>query len=386
MTLPNTNATLTQFDLYPDRITLCAQYACPENSGRGFWTTVRALHTPEIRRHRMFVRVSSDELGDFTDFRVHRGAPGAPIVLTADINPLAELHRRRTDYGNERAYDDRAQNWLHPDDVSASNSLVRSVLAEMLVTVERRGWHLANQIVSGLPREPDVPHWEATELLNVSIAALELAVDVGCLHPGFTVERLAKNLTGMVPCAEDRVYPNQATIVRGAIRDAHMVSGHRRREERYKIYDKTNERIRIEVRLTPKSARGLGVIFSLSDANVCPLIDQAAAAVLPYIQRLLSSPAAASDQRHSPLQALATIGQSTRDRRKVEAVFLALSSIGRMTTTGFDRQLCERLSRSGLVARTERGIYTVTPSYEDAFTFLAVYSGVFFKSAAGGGR
>lgn len=381
MSLPHTNTPLTPRDLYPDRVKYSLQFACPPVSPTRFNRAVASISDQHIdpQANRNFLVDMGTVFGAVRCVMSRARTRGAPITVHVEANALRYLHSLCHDYGEEGAHARNADNWLHPDQVSRDNLLVRNATADLFEAVHNAAWHLAACIVSELPGENECAPLHAT------ILELELAVDLATSHPALLVERIAPRITRMVEEVSDREYVTRPPVYRRLIRHVHMISGDLRGAGySIKAYDKTNRRVRVEVTLNSDGARAHGLLLALQGRSVLDVLDEVALAVLPDMQRaiFLSEPTAPAI---SPIQAIATICAATRSLTTAVAAIEAASLTGRLTVGPFKRQFLNHLVADGVLEAGRLGVYYVTSAYRYALRFLARTYGFCSGSTPGGG-
>lgn len=369
MSLPSTNSTVMACQLYPDSLTLNFRYRIPHAP---FATIARVLRqsrgfrSPRNRRRvagTLSVRFPFLPAGEEQRItvRVTRPQASAPLCIYVTLNALTALHRGRSDYAGERGRNGRV-NWLHPDDVEADNTYVAEALAAMIAAVESVLSDFAHELAR------DLPGTGFATLEGVTVQELEVAVDMGADDPHALVRRWQPIIRRQFSHSIVNVYGGSAESYIETDGDQLLVSGFAGPDERVKLYEKTNRRVRLEVVIGSRAFRRLGLNRTLpidDGFGFISFFEAAATRVLPHFRSLLtgSSSLHSLPADHSPIDFVANICTRTRDTAHAADLIRVLCRNGQVPST-FNRRLIRYLSEDGVLERVARGRYAVTHTYQ----------------------
>ena len=363
MPLPDTYASLSAFSLYQDKIQVNFQVEPIVASEtmraalyrRGFRTSGPSLWTGNLRRV-----VGLPELDGNFPVRISRPKPEAPINCFVDINPLHCWHSQRTNFDPEISSDGHT-NWMHADDIGEDNCALWEWVDVQIRTlrghIELLFAHLSED--SARPRQPRVIH--------TSISSVEICIDVQTPNPRAMVAAIAPTLESMFPLeAEGRTYPHARLVEQST--PTIMISAHRGKHERYKVYCKTSHRVRLECWLGAGAFKAFGMPRAIDDVDrsFVRFFGACVSHCLPYLASLLASSRDTfnldnSCNIYSLISIFAGIKRPVRLREFLDQL-LTTGSI----RNSFDRQLVERLKSLRppvLSASSVRGRSVIAPYY-----------------------
>lgn len=366
MALPSTQDIPVATSLYPDRVVIGYQYLLSQSAPM-------ASLLPILREHHGFegvrrgfaarAKVPCDMLEEPIEVEASKTGPKGPLRFTAYLNPLREFHRHRTDYGGERGRA-AAHNWLHPDEIRESCAHVVAYAHEMIVVAERVLFEIADDIARRVRGR--------AEFEGMYVKSVEVAYDLAADDPDAMTRRLGLRIQERFRHSVVRGYRQSACGYQSLDGDVHMTSGYSREGELYKVYAKTNRRVRIECRVDPPAFRVMGLRRDLGEHDEFPALFSALAeGVLPNFLEVLEAAPGAPIESAGPLDFLTHLAHSIRSPAIMRDVIIALSASGRITRDFGLRGLGSRLHAAGILARVGRGLYGIAPRYRQAQRIVA---------------
>lgn len=158
--------------------------------------------------------------------------------------------------------------------------------------------------------------------------------------------------------------------------DANMIRGYRKAGEFYKIYEKTNRRVRLEctMAISALSVRRGGRVFRDED-DFRRMLAATSAQVAPEFNHILRDERSEFDDHGSPAELISLLNPILRRHHpaEVQRVYEALMRHGRLTLTELSGASLQRLVQAGVLHHSARGIYIIAPRYARALrAFSAV--------------
>lgn len=299
-----------------------------------------------------------------------------PVIFTAAFNALSEMHRSRSDYGSERAYGG-VDNWLHPDDVTGDHYPLLTRVHEHISALEPSLYDIAYDAFG------------AVSLDDIQAAKLELCVDLAAADPHFAMRRLAPAFKRQFQRVRFVRYRSSALGYGELHHDANLIRGYRGVGEQYKLYEKTNQRIRLECELdrqalfritrsqrshvTPDCAHGERISRSIAnEGDFIALVQHLTEAVLPELNALLQADVSGADEHGSVFELIARVASLVRRDGAVvlQSILQTLGREGRLTSRSLSWAALNRLCRANVLERRTRGVYVPTARYRAALRIL----------------
>lgn|GEM_PF-4746070 len=365
MALPNAFTAVTSRDIYPDLIQILLRIPCP--SDVSFAQLAALLFQEGVRPSRYGNRLSGefDTEGTCTyTFRINRPYRSAPLNVYVDVNPLLLLRERHVDFGDEHSLGS-GDNWVHPNSVSNRSTLIWE-FADYAVRYATT--QIQNILERGLRRR--MPGISAVAQ-NIRVMKIEMVVDFHSSDPSAHFEAVripfARHLGG-----NEALY-RRANIIQGMRHDGRMIFGNRTADERYKVYVKTNRRIRFECRLGRRAIANLrlGRDFADPDNSFVRFISDIADHVRLHFNRvLLDAEQNTPTDQLSVVEFLSHFCTGFTNREIMTAMLSTLIHTERLRSTQ-NRSAIARLMQAGvLVQSLERGYRTYHPIYTRAIHAL----------------
>ncbi len=242
MPLPTFPSPMHLYSVYPDRITL----------------NIRLNLRPDmqmfaLRDHRRDFRLSGNSnhlrgtirsiaYGDEYRIAVTRPRRNQPYMVLLDIEPLRRLRDTSLDYRGEVCWAG-SENWLHPDQPHSNEGFwwyVDAVFADA-----------CNSVLAHFQERYDLVNEGEVTLGDVTLARLEVCADFVADDPGRVIAALHDAFLRSFRHVEERRQANSLARVED---DMLMLAGYARKQERFKVYEKTNRRIRLEMQLESAAA------------------------------------------------------------------------------------------------------------------------------------
>jgi hypothetical protein len=367
MPLLSANNIVSVLSMYPDRVVLNFQFCIPPAS---FSRIASLLHEHwRFRRFRNSSRgtIRCDPLiptattGYDLSVSVTRPAPTAPLSIFLTINPLAILHSLRNNYGTERGRNS-ANNWLHPDDLSTDNSHIVNEFTGMLWLIEPA----LSDFADALARQISQDGYALSE--RVTLRELEVVVDLASSDPGGFVRRLVPVFRRHFNHPVVSRYGESAISYQELEGDSFMVSGFPGRHQRMKLYEKTNERVRLECQIGVQALKNWKIDRSIrhdEGLDFGPLFARIADTVFPYFEACLRECREAAVINPATLEELfAGICSRTSSARGVDLIRLLARN--NCISTAYARGLIDRLIKDGILERIRHGACSVAAHYRCA--------------------
>ena len=373
MPIPNTNMSVNTSSLYPDSITLNFQYTLPRVSfiriSEILRRDFRFRRTQDRNRVTGSIEVDGGVAGESQrnslQVKMSRPSDAAPLSVVVGINPLTFFHLQRDDFGGEFGRNN-AENWLHADDIRSENSHVSMQGALMIAEAESAILRFVQTLAQRISRNGHA------ELDRVTVRNVEVALDLSAEDPGAFVRRCEPIILRRFNNVLRNTYGSTAQSYGETDGEQYMVSGFAGRDERIKLYEKTNRRVRFECVVGRRAMRRHD-IRSLSDhydLDFRVFFDDVAASMLPHFETFLAE--ASSEHLppgRSPTELIARISSRTSNHEKASDVLRILVRHGCIQGS-YDRGLINRLMSDGILKRVRRGLYSVSSEYRRASELL----------------
>lgn len=352
--------------LHPDRIVVLYQYGVPGVTG---WlpaathpAIARAGLRPVSRRRAFSGRVIASETGTHATVYVTKPRNESPINVQLTFNVLTHLHDTTGTDTGERARERGKTNWLHADAVQSDNGWVVDELSNLIRFFEPEAYSVAGLVASAIS-----PHGQVG-LVSISVAEIEIAADIEAREPHVLVRRFAPALARLCQSPEEREYPlsTSETSAEGSL----ALSGFYR-NARYKVYEKTDRRIRIECLFRGRAFQGIPTTLAFGDdveenQTFHHFFQILARRCLPIFEQLRQEAAEGMPSGFGPLHLISMIYGLIRRPEKADELFLLLVRQQRVRSR-FDHAVIRRLRGAGLLIESgERGSYMLHPSYRSA--------------------
>lgn len=159
--------------------------------------------------------------------------------------------------------------------------------------------------------------------------------------------------------------------------DVVMLHGEINNGQRFKTYNKTNQRIRVECEFKKGAFRPAGLSRYLEDNNnsFVELYQVVASVCVEKFNQLLASrDITVDDNDYTPEDFLLRLGQACRNQDRAKMLLGLLVNTGRVTSR-FGYSYIRSLVDNGILARIVRGVYTVTPEWQTAIQQLRFQMG-----------
>jgi hypothetical protein len=286
------------------------------------------------------------------------------LRFLAFLNPLRDLHCRRSDYGDERGRN-AAHNWLHSDEIGDNNTNIAEHAQAMIAMVENALFALLEDIAQA-------QRWRF-ELEGIYVKRLEVAYDLAASDPEAMTSRLGRVVQQRFRHSITPTYRSSACGYQSFDNDTYMISGFSREGERYKVYSKTNARCRLECRVDPAAFRAMGLqrdILRYSD-QFAALFTAVAERVHPNFLEILEVAPGSPIASAGPLDLMTQLAHSIKGTEVLRDVIVALAASGRITRDFGRRGLGSRLHEAGILQRVGRGLYAIAPRYKDALRIVS---------------
>jgi len=362
--------------LYADRIELLTRISCPAD--------VKLLDLlPFLQRHgfrsiyfgrRLVGRVHIDALHTTIPVRITRASRTAPLSVYFDANMLSMYHRQRPEYNGEVALD-RKLNWLHPDDIEPDNSKIVRMTGQLIATINSYLFNLVQRSIQSIRMG------YAASAHELRIISLEVTADIAARDP------LGK-MAALAPTFRRLHGPGQVEYkivsFEGSDRNSPMLVSNSHSRGRYKIYPKTNRRIRFECRLnrsTLSSRIRRTPFFNVAEEFPTYFLS-AAEHVLPQFNAMLGvgSENTTTDTA-SVAEFLSALCHGYRSKESLQTLIAALIANARVETS-LDRNAIYRLQRQGILVQCpERGYRTVHDRFERALNILRSANNSFYRTS-----
>lgn len=366
MALPIINASITPSQLYPDRIRVNYQYRIGERlDRRGICNCLR---------ERGFERIS-DQLhfrGSYTS-EVYGSQISAFISIPAarpylnvyvDINPLSSLHAQRDEYGGEVSLDNR-DNWLHPRYVGGDNRRIWDEANALILINEHVACDLAEEIARDLGRST------FHVFQGISVDRLELTCDFAHRRPVAAVSDLRAAFQSAFASIRANDLPDASLVSERLDGNVQILHGDWRAGTCFRLYPKTNRRLRLECEVRNRGFRNLHIPRSLErhDYDFAQLFSVVSGVVAEPFNSILSACDLPSSSPRSGMDLATGVASSVRDQGFAMRVIEALATNGRVTSRMGGVRI-RRLHERGYLHRVRRGLYRISDEWRPALSEL----------------
>jgi hypothetical protein len=364
MTLSSLDEHLTSSHLYPDLVRVIYRYNIPQCSPQTFASVLgRQGFRAEPRCYGMRRNICFGESSIPTSIVARRARE--TIGFTVPINVLSLLHREETrDFGEERSSE--AENWLHPGAFEDSEAIWQR-LYQQIIEHETHMEELANEVAQGI-----TPAGSAT-LQDMRVNSIELCADFGTLHPHAVMRAIAPRFKERFNRVRFQRYGELASArwYGELYHDCNYIRGYLWAGVDFKLYEKTNRRVRLEVEYTGKAlARRLAPVSLVDGREIGPLRDFLACHCLPHMNDILARAQTATEDHRSVYQLLSCVAPLFRRSEELECLLRALALNSRITSQTLPYRRLAQLRRAGVLVSTSHGVYGIAPEYEVAFRIL----------------
>lgn len=172
-------------------------------------------------------------------------SPDTSLNFNADFNVLRLLRAERGVQDNEISYDN-SDNYLPAELLTIQNDLIAIRATAIIEELTELIANAVNAVPSGpLPLIAQGREEEYTP--EVFISAVEATVDIDGTNSTQIMEMMSTAFPRMFREPTTNRYATSANQYEGIDRDARFVHGYKQRGLRYKVYEKTNQRVRLEI-------------------------------------------------------------------------------------------------------------------------------------------
>lgn len=384
MTLPEVHHRIDAVSVYPDRVQLRLQ----------FEINTSPIHTYSYLREQCGLRqlarracvhgtYDCPRLGAPIRLEVSQGRNGA-LWLNVSFNPLHIIHSERADYDGERGVACN-RNWLHADSVGEDNSGVWQRTHEMVNAIQ-------GDLEVLVARIAGAAQLGRYGFVGISVTRIEAVVDVAAADPGALVQHLGAVVRSQYRQHVERAYRQSAVGYRRLDGDVLMIEGYAREGMRFKVYPKTDRRVRLECQLSGTALRSLGLPRSLQeyeDEGFVAFFARVAETVLPEFREILAAASDAPVAQASPLELLAELGRAVRDPAILREVLNALVRNGRITRDLGRRGLGAHLKKAEILEQVpgqRQGLYRVASRFRGAMAVLSEVDSAWLGFSRGEGE
>jgi hypothetical protein len=276
------------------------------------------------------------------------------VGFTVPINVLSMLHRNETrDFGDEQP--SGSDNWLHPDAVEDSE-LVWQLLYQQIIEHETQMEWLANQIAADI-----TPAGFAT-LNDMRVNRIELCADFGTRNPHAVMRMMTPRFKERFNRVRFQRYGELASArwYGELYHDCNYIRGYLWAGVDFKLYEKTNRRVRLEVEYTRTGLDRRGAPTSLMDGlEIAPLRNMLSQHCLPHMNDVLERAQAMTEDHRSVYELLSRVARlfSRSEPEELERVFRALTLDRRITSQMLPYRKLAQLRRAGILVSTNHGVY-----------------------------
>jgi hypothetical protein len=368
MSLPNTQGMVSVPNTYPDRIQVNFQYQsqirlnaqslCQRLQAMGF----RSAGAGEQYRGEVAIEGRPHPIPLYVEY--HRRLRNLNIY--AEINPLRDI---RSTYRRRRIVErsiNRDRNWLHARQIQEDNSAVVTYANDILNDIENRLVELVSDILPGqYTVQPD-------NVRGMFVHSAEIAIDFASTNPLQQIDLWREAFRRHFRSVHQNGYRDTARVFDGLQGDIPLVHGYSRQQERYKIYPKTNRRVRLECQVGARAMKRMGVRRNLNEypQGFIGFYRAVARQVIPHFNRFLADTTPIPEDNLFAFDFLVRVGNATRDVVAAQDIVRILIREGRVTSGMGSRRLTN-LTRAGLLVRAERGIYAPAPHWRSAIGALS---------------
>lgn len=375
MPLRNTLNNISPSELYPDAISVRLQYAVSFHTTRDELSLL--LHDYGFRRARGIrgVAIRIPVLGQEIHAALSRANPFSPISVLLRLNSLKKLHAETERPIVETAYDN-STNWLHHLQPNAGLQLVCRSASEMLRAANLRMMDILSSVSRSLGGDLHAP-----QLLRAKIDSAEVAVDFVPPDLDASFDALSAAVRRNFDHALSLDYGRTASSYTGSSAKATFVHAYRRTGERYKVYLKTNRRIRLEAHLTNQALKNAKLRRDILNLDLYETYLPIARYVAGPFNYVLDEATIADLSYASPVEFLSAVGMRFRSREAFQDVIRTLVRSGHLHTS-INRAAVEKLVEDGILTRSSaRGIRPLARRYHVARETLREAQRDFFNES-----
>ncbi len=202
---------------------------------------------------------------------------------------------------------------------------------------------------------------------GISISKVEVAIDLASNDPLQLVHALRTSFQQQIRQMHLSGYRPTTNSYETQEGNALMLHGYLYRHERYKLYTKTNRRVRLECEFRTEAFRRNRISRSLTDHenSFVPLFEEVANHCVEVFNNLIEEAPAGSSGSGTAVEFLVEVGRVCRDRDRAQAIIQLLARSGRITSNFGYRYLRPLLDHI-LIVRSARGIYMPAPRWRNA--------------------
>ncbi|MBP7065503.1 hypothetical protein [Ferrovibrio sp.] len=375
MPLRNTLNIISPSELYPDAISVRLQYAVSFRTTRDELSLL--LHDYGFRRTRGIrgLAIRLPVLGQEIHVALSRANPFSPISVSLRLNSLKKLHAESSRPQVEAAYDN-STNWLHHLEPNPGLRLVCQSASEMLQAANLRVLDILRSLSQSLGGDLHPP-----QLLRAKIDEAEVAVDFVPPDLEASFDALSTAITRNFDHALSLKYGSTASSYAGSSSKTTFVHAYRRAGERYKVYLKTNRRIRLESHLTNQALKNAGLRRHVLNLDLYETYLPIAQYVADHFNYILDEATATDLSYASPIEFLSAVGMRFRSREAFQNVVSTLVRSGHLHTS-INRAAVEKLVEDGILTRgSVRGIRPLARRYHMARETLREAQRDFFNES-----
>lgn len=361
MVLPTLNTPITTRSLYPDRIVANFQFQVP-------WSRVAAVidaafadfgRRKNARRGNMLL----DSLDASVRVSAARSADRGIVSIYVTVSPLAVLHGRNDHSETSSA----AQiNWLHERDICQDNRHIWRLSGDLLfsahTTVFRRLQEGLDSVASNRTVQPE----------RSTLAEVEVVRDVRAADPRRMVETYARVLRRHFANVREQYYRSSALHYREDARDTLLVWGFLSENRRFKLYEKTNARVRLEALFKNNAIRAAAGTRSINnpDDDFPRIFGRLAAASADQFGSILRDVPQVRSDDVSPSAFVSAVHSRIRRPNVASQVLNLFIHSDRILAGSVDYSVIKNLVSANIIQRTRRGIYGLTARYRRAADVL----------------
>jgi hypothetical protein len=366
MTLSRIDEHLTPSHLYPDHVRVIYRYNIPQCTPQTF---ASVLGSQGFRRESRFHGMKGTfRLGENpVPISIVARRARDTIGFTVPINVLSLLHREEIrDFGEERS--SGTENWLHPDAFEDSGPIWQR-LYQQIIEHETHMEELANEVAQGI-----TPAGFAT-LQDMRVNSIELCADFGTLNPHAVMRMMAPRFKERFNRVRFQRYGELASArwYGELYHDCNSIRGFLWAGVDFKLYEKSNRRVRLEVEYTRDAlSRRFAPVSLIDGREIGPLRDFLADHCLPHMNDILARARTATEDHCSVYQLVSRVAPifSRSDPEELEGLLRALTLDRRITSQTLPYRKLAQLRRAGVLASMSHGLYGIAPEYEVAFRIL----------------
>ncbi len=376
MPLPSIDSPISQYSLFPDRLELTFPYHSPISRDalysalrarrfkfrreKGHWAGDVSYGLPLARMphapRRVLVRPQ------LLSVAVSRKNQEQPIYLSVSINPLRELRHFMGTVRDERACIREEDNWFPAQYASLDMRDVWRFTDELIAVVFGTVTAFLNEIheAAGMACEADVN--------SAVIRSLEIALDLAAANPRQLVIEMAHVFDAQFKHVEHRLFRSSATLVQ-APGAAWMLSGYRAANQRYKVYAKTDRRVRFECQMSRRAICDAVDISPriLNTPNAFfELFGTIAKYCIPSFTALHRAPRTIHNlnSKHTVFDLIARLAGAFRSEQKFREFLDVLLRTGRIKNSHYDQAVKKLKGEPAvLVDALTSGHSTISPAY-----------------------